>query len=149
MRIVLDTNILARAATGPPGLADALLMQAVSPPHMLCVSAFLLSELVRVLRYPRVLKLHRLTNQEIDDYARDIQMASLVVDVSPSDIHVVVPSDPQDDPVVATAVLAQAQVLCTLDRHLHHEDVARYCANRGIQVMTDLQLLGFLRNPPP
>jgi putative PIN family toxin of toxin-antitoxin system len=148
MRIVLDTNVLARAATGPPGPADELLLRSVTPPNLLCVSAFLLAELGRVLRYPRVRNLHGMTEQQIDDYVGDIQMASLVVGVPPM-VDAVVPSDPNDDPIVATAVIAQAQVLSTLDRHLRSPTVISYCAARGIAVLTDLELLGRLRTGSP
>jgi predicted nucleic acid-binding protein len=81
MRIVLDTNILARAASGPPSPAAELLLRCISPPYVLCSSPFLLSELSRVLRYPRVSRLHGMTNEEIDVYVRNVQMASLVVDI--------------------------------------------------------------------
>ena len=146
MRIVLDTNVLARAASGPPGPADELLLRCVAPPYLLCLSPYLLSELSRVLRYPRVQRIHRMNIDGIDGYVRDLQMASLLVDVEPAAMDAVVASDPEDDPVVATAVMAKARVLCTLDRHLHQPVVLAYCAARGIEVATDLQLLKRIRS---
>ena len=51
MRILLDTNILARAAKPGEGPARAVLQKCLEDPHILLVSAFTLSELNRVLRY--------------------------------------------------------------------------------------------------
>lgn len=149
MRIVLDTNVLARAASGPPGLADELLLLCVAPPNLLCISPFMLAELARVLHYPRMRKVHGMTDVAIDDYIRELQMASLVVSVLPGDIDAVVPSDPKDDPIVATAVLSKAQILCTLDRHLHHAAVTTYCSDRGIAVLSDRELIHRLRGSTP
>jgi predicted nucleic acid-binding protein len=75
-------------------------------------------------------------------------MASLVVSV-PVTVDAIVPGDPNDDPIVATAVIAQAQVLSTLDRHLRSPSVVNYCAVRGIEVLTDLELLSHLRTGSP
>lgn len=57
----------------------------------------------------------------------------------------VVSADPDDDPIVATAVAGQAEVLCTRDRHLRTPAVRAYCSGQGIQVFTDLELLPLLR----
>ena len=149
MRIVLDTNILARAASGPPGPADDLLLRCVAPPQILCVSPFLLAELARVLRYPRVRKVHGMADEEIDAYVRDVQMASMIVSVPIEAVEAVVSSDPEDDPIVATAVAARADVLCTLDRHLRQQPVVAHCASKGIQILTDLELLQRLRSASP
>jgi len=149
MRIVLDTNVLARAASGPPGPAAELLLRCVSVPNLLCLSPYLLSELSRVLRYPRVRKIHGMPDEEIDGFVRDVQMASLVVTLAAENAEPVVAADPGDDPIVATAVAAKSQVLCTRDHHLRGEPVVRYCAARGIEVLTDLELLERLRQISP
>jgi putative PIN family toxin of toxin-antitoxin system len=148
MRVVLDTNILARAASGPPGLADALLRLCMAAPNLLCLSPFLLAELSRALRYPRVRKIHGMSDHEVDQYIGDLQAGSLVV-IPPGPLDAVVSSDPDDDPVVATAVAAQSVALCTLDRYLHQQVVIDYCARRGIEVTTDIQLLHRLRTATP
>jgi predicted nucleic acid-binding protein len=63
----------------------------------------------------------------------------------------VVSADPDDDPVLATASLGQAEVLCTRDHHLHSAAVKEYCSNHGIQILTDIEVLQILRaaaSPP-
>ena len=82
----------------------------------------------------------------------DSNTASLVVTLPGTVSASVVPHDPQDNPVVATAVAGQAEVLCTRDHHLLHPDVVAYCAQHKIQVLGDLELLRQLRAqvvPPP
>jgi predicted nucleic acid-binding protein len=145
MRVVLDTNILARAARGGSSPAAAVL-QLILPPHLLIVSPFLLSELARLPRYPRVQWLHGLAEPGADAYMQRLQSGALLVNpqvASPS----IVPHDPKADPVIATAVAGQAEVLCTLDRHFRHPDVQAYCTAKGIRTLSDVQLLPLLRGP--
>lgn len=53
MRVLLDTNVLVSAITRRDGPAREL-TRLMTGPHVLVTSAFLLSELQRVLAYPRV-----------------------------------------------------------------------------------------------
>jgi putative PIN family toxin of toxin-antitoxin system len=64
-KIVLDTNIIVRAVASPSGLASELLRRTISDRNLLCTSNFMLAELDRVLRYPRVRKIHGLFDTEI------------------------------------------------------------------------------------
>ena len=61
----------------------------------------------------------------------------------------VVSHDPNDDPIIATALAGPADVLCTLDRHMHHASVRSFCAAQGIRVLTDIELLSVLRAIEP
>jgi predicted nucleic acid-binding protein len=58
----------------------------------------------------------------------------------------VIPKDPDDDPVLATAALGKAEVVCTLDRHFHTDEVKAYAAGHGFKIMTDAELLELLRS---
>ena len=49
MRIVLDTNVLVRAAANEEGLAGRLLQEISAVPHVLVTSPYVLSEIARVL----------------------------------------------------------------------------------------------------
>lgn len=144
MRIVLDTNILVRAANPFRGPAKELLDFCQSEPHVLCLSDFLLTELNRVLKYEHLRPKHQLTDAGIDRYVADIRKAGHVIDVEPAFV-IAVTMDPDDDAIVATAVVAGADVLCTLDRHLHAPPVIAYCEARGIDVMSDADLLQRMR----
>jgi putative PIN family toxin of toxin-antitoxin system len=145
MRVVLDTNILARPSFSAAGPATELLERLQAAEHLLIVSEFILSELDRVLRYPRLVALHGFNDAEISRYVADIETASLFVDVAAKDVIPVIAHDPDDDPVIATAVVGKADVLCSLDRHLRRAEVRDYCTRFGIRVLTDVELLGELR----
>lgn len=145
MRVVIDTNVLARAVRGGTGPAAELLAIVMVPPHTFILSPFLLSELARVLRYPRMRKLHQLDDAQLDTYVQSLQTAALVVNPPAAAAGTVVSTDPDDDPVIATAVAGQAEVLCTLDRHLRTQVVRAYCSNHGIQILTDIELLQLIR----
>ncbi|HEV3259533.1 MAG TPA: hypothetical protein VG013_21890 [Gemmataceae bacterium] len=54
MRIVLDSNVLARTAPGKTGTAREVVLRVTQLPHSLILSAALLTELARVLQYPRL-----------------------------------------------------------------------------------------------
>lgn len=56
MHIVLDTNVLAIAATPTSGAARELLRRCVKSPHVIAISECLLSEVSRMLRYARMRK---------------------------------------------------------------------------------------------
>jgi putative PIN family toxin of toxin-antitoxin system len=145
MRVVLDTNVLARAVRGGTSPAAEVLRLVMVPPHIFVLSPFLLSELSRVLRYPRLRKLHKLDDAKIDAYVQSVQSASLLVNPPAAAAAAKISTDPDDDPVIATAVDGQAEVLCTRDRHLHHPTARAYCMSHGVQVLTDIELLQVLR----
>ena len=57
----------------------------------------------------------------------------------------VVRNDPDDDPVVYTAVDGRTEVLCTRDADFYVPEVIAFCRQRGIEIMTDVELLRKLR----
>jgi predicted nucleic acid-binding protein len=65
MRVVLDTNILARAAGSRGGPAGEL-FERICGGQVLVVSPELLAELARVLNYDRVRRMHRLSDAETE-----------------------------------------------------------------------------------
>lgn len=139
MRIVLDSNILARAASGPPSPAAELLLRALRSPYTICISPVLLDELNRILRYDRVRKMHRMQDSEIDAYLDNLRLSCLIVE--PEKPTVGISTDPDDDWVIATAVRSESKVICTLDRHLKTPAVISYCQQRGIEILSDTELL--------
>ena len=144
MRIVLDTNVLARALSGPRGPAGELLRR-VHSPHVLVLSFPLLDELARVLRYERLRRIHGLGDDLLNLFLVQLQSAGVVVDVAKGASHGVVAHDLDDDFLIATARAGNAEVICTLDRHLHRPNVVQYCEERGIRIMSDIELLQTLR----
>ncbi len=118
MRIVLDTNILVWAHAKARGPARSLLLTIVSSPeHKLLLSPFLFQELERVLGYARLREVAKLTSEEVDEYLKHLRAESISEMIFPGPVPPVVAADPADDPVLHTAVVGRADVLCTLERH--------------------------------
>jgi predicted nucleic acid-binding protein len=65
--------------------------------------------------------------------------------VVPAEGPPLVLKDPNDDPVVYTALAGGADVLCTVDRQFCEPNVLSFCARYDIQVMTVVELLQALR----
>lgn len=121
MRAVLDTNILTRVASSPFGPAGEV-YDLVRTHHLSVTSIPLLMELKRVLAYPRLRRLHGLNDEKVIRFVFSVATASLVVSL-PDFIERVVPDDPDDDLLVATAIAGSTDVLCTRNRHLYHPNV--------------------------
>ncbi|BDC48771.1 hypothetical protein F183_A10870 [Bryobacterales bacterium F-183] len=143
MRIGIDTAILIRAHEKAAGPARELLLVLRETGHALILSSYVLDEVARVLHYPRLQKLFSLTEQEID---RHLAMLRSMADiVEPASGPPIVLEDPEDDPVVYTAIAGDADILCTVDKHFYALNVLAFCARHKIRVMTDVQLLRLLR----
>jgi uncharacterized protein len=142
VRFTLDSNILVRAATSPRGPALRLLDVVLST-HTLVLSRFILEEVERVLLYPRIQARYRITPEEAARFAGSLADASHLVE--PVVIRPMVLSDPNDDPVLYTAVDGKADILCTRNsRHFAAPEIRSFCAERGIRVMTDVDVLRHL-----
>jgi putative PIN family toxin of toxin-antitoxin system len=146
VRAVLDSNILARAAKPSTGPAREVLTRVRTPPHCLVASPFLLNELERVLNYPRLRALHGLSPEEIRAFVEELYQLAEVVQPPAGTSAEPISRDPDDNPILQAAVLGRANVLCTLDRHFRDPAVLQYCAEHGIQVMSDIELLQRLRD---
>ena len=105
----------------------------------------MLAELDRVLRYPRVRKIHGLSDTEIEDLVRSIQQVALVVEVDAAK-SVRVTRDKDDDPVIETAIRSNANYLCSIDKDIGSTDVVDHCKAVGVKVVTDTVLIEILRN---
>jgi putative PIN family toxin of toxin-antitoxin system len=142
VRVVLDTGVLVRANAKSLGPARVALNAILGGPHQLILSEFILDETARVMRYPRLLTRHGLSEQEIEEHIDFLRRISELVDVVIAEP--VVLSDPDDDPVIYTALDGRADVLCTLDRHFFQAGVIQFCRTRDIAVMTDVDFLRLL-----
>ena len=145
MRAVLDTNVLVRATKSGKGPARELLLCFQSSGHVLLLSTWMLEELRRVLRYPRLAAQHRLTPMELEEFVTGLSQVAEMVQLPEASGEVSITTDPEDMPVLQTAILGAAQVLCTLDRHFYSPTVRAYCGQHGLEVVEDAELLSRLR----
>jgi predicted nucleic acid-binding protein len=104
----------------------------------------LLAELSEVLGYEWVRRVNQRSDLDIEEFVGSVEGGAVLVPL-PNPVPRVVPGDPDDDPVVATAVAGRADVICTLDRHLYQPEVRAYCRERMIEIMGDAELLARLR----
>jgi putative PIN family toxin of toxin-antitoxin system len=110
---------------------------------VIITSPFLLREVERALAYPRLQRLWRLTLQDIQEHVQFLLEISELV--HPIIEAPVVLNDPNDDPVVYTAIHGKADVLCTLDRDFYEPEVVAFCRQRGVSVLDDVELLQKLK----
>ena len=146
MRIVLDSAILVRANQRAVGPARALLLELLDRGHRLILSASVLDEVDRVLHYPRLLKRFGMTDAEITQFVTFLAASGEIVEV---DEALTAPiRDPEDVHILQTAIDGKADYLCTLDGHFWETPVVTFCSNRGITVISDLDLLRLVREAP-
>lgn len=144
MRVVLDTTILVRANDSSTGLARQLLLTLLQAGHTLLVSGEMLYETARVLRYPRFRKFHTLTEEGVYHYIAFLQHVAEIVTLDPT---MMVPIRDLNDVIVAqTAILGEANILCTLDEDFYDPRTRSFLERFGISVMNDVELIHQLRN---
>lgn len=143
MRIVLDTAILVRAHDGATGLARDLLLRLVGSDHALLISDEMLYELAKVLRYPRMLALHGLSEGRICDYIGFLRRTTEVI--RPNPLLVTPIRDINDTVVMQTAIIGEADVLCTRDQDFFEPPAEPFLRRAGIAVLDDIALMQRLR----
>ena len=98
-----------------------------------------------MLHYPRLQAQYGLTLQEIRAFVENLQQLAEVVNDPPTDQETSLGTDPDDNPILRAAALGRAEAICTRDRHFQHPAVKQYCDERGVRVLTDIELLQLLR----
>lgn len=143
MRIVLDTAILVRGHGSPTGLAADLLVRIVESEHILLLSNEMLFELAKVLRYPRLMELHGLSEGRIYDYIGFLREAAEIV--TPDPLLITPIRDANDAVVLQTAVIGEADILCTRDHDFFEPPAEAFLRKAGISVLDDVALMQRLR----
>jgi uncharacterized protein len=147
MRILLDTNLLVRAAITPNGLARRLLERIEKDEnHVLIVSSHLLTEVADVLRRPRIRARWPLSDEDIAQYCRYLARIGREVPIRPIAPAI---SDPKDQPVIEAAIAADAEAICTSDSHFYQSPAKEFLAERGITVLADTAVLLLLESAKP
>jgi len=144
VKIVLDTTILVRANEHTHGLARELLTSILESEHTLLVSNEMLHELASVLRYPRLRAFYGLTENLVFDYIVFLRRSSEIVTLDPL---VTAPiRDVNDIIVMQTAIIGEADILCTKDEDSFEKPASEYLGKMGIAVLDDIALMQRLRS---
>ena len=113
-------------------------------PHTLILSQAILTEVDRVLRYQHLQARWDLSESAIKRYVEFLEKFGIVVDLSLHSMPRVV-ADPDDDPILWTAIAGRADVLCTRDAAFRAPKVLEVCAAHGIRILDDIELIRELR----
>jgi len=143
MRVVLDSSILVRAFRSPGGIAYNLLFAIISGDHKLILSGEMLHEVAKVLRFPRMMQDHRRNEETIYNFIGLLTEAAEIVQIDPL-IHASI-RDYSDIVVLQTVILGDAEVICAGDRDFFEPPASIFLASRGIEVLTDAQLMQKLK----
>lgn len=113
MRVVLDTNVLLSTLISPGSVPDRIYRAWEEGRFELVTSEWQLGELRRATRYPKLRKYVK--PHEAGTMVRGIRREALVLERLPA---VGLAPDPDDDPLLATALAGEAGYLVTGDRGL-------------------------------
>jgi putative PIN family toxin of toxin-antitoxin system len=139
VRIVLESNVLVRAFVSSHGLARDLLLAILSSEHTLILSNEMLFEVARVLRYPRLMAFHGENEEAVYNFVGWLRAAADIIALDPL-IRAPI-RDRNDIIVLQTALIGEADVLCTGDRDFFEPPASFFLASCGIDVLTDAQLM--------
>lgn len=134
---------MVRANEHSHGLARDLLTSIVKSKHTVLLSNEMLHELARVLRYPRLQAFYDLTEDLVYDYIAFLRRSAEIVTLSP---FVTAPIRDVNDVIVAqTAIIGEADILCTKDEDFFEKPAGEYLNKMGIVVLDDIALMRRLR----
>lgn len=114
MRAVLDPNVIVSATLSRSGTPANVLRAWLEGAYEMVVSPSLLSELERVLNYPKIAR--RVTRREADQLLDLLRRQAQPVD-DPEDPPAIKSPDPDDDYLISLAGAARA-VIVSGDTHL-------------------------------
>lgn len=138
MKVVLDANVLVSAMISRRGAPRQIIDLWREEAFELLTSDAILDELARVLRYPRIAALHKLTDAEVVEFLALLREESR--DVGPTE-RINVSPDETDNRYIECAVAGEADYLVTGDKH-HLLPVGEY---RGIPIIEPAVFLSLLR----
>lgn len=113
MRVVLDTNVLLSGLMYPGSVPGKVVRAWREASLELVLTAEQLTEIGRVLNYPKIRKILKWDRATIESFLKQLYLRSELVDIA--DIVVSVPEDPDDNFILAALIASQAEYLVTGD----------------------------------
>lgn len=116
MKVVLDTNVLLSGLMYPRGTPGRVVHAWREGRFDLVMSREQLTEIARVLSYPKIRRVLRWDRTVIERFLKQLYLRSVMVDID--GVTATVPLDPQDAPILASLLAAKADYLVTGDSDL-------------------------------
>ena len=116
MKVVLDANIYVSSLINTQGNPKQIVAQWEQGRFDVLVSASIIDEIGRVLRYPRIVKRHRQDERSIQRFLE--LLSSQAVMVEPTVILDVIKEDQSDNRYLECAIEGKAQFIISGDKHL-------------------------------
>ncbi len=136
-RAVLDANVLVSAILSPKGMPAKVLTAWRTEAFHLVLSEATLDEIDRVLRYPRIVRRHRWSDERLQNLIDDLARLAIM---TPGAVHFkVIAEDPPDDRYLECAIEGEAEYIVSGDQHLL--ELGEY---QGIRIVTPQAFLDVL-----
>ncbi len=116
MKIVLDSNVFLSGLASPQSTPGRIIAAWESHNFNIVTSEFQLAELARVMAYPKVRKFLKWDDAVIQTFIRQLCLRVEIIDIAAASVQV--PADPDDSPILATLIVAQANFLVSGDKDL-------------------------------
>jgi len=116
MRAVLDTNLWISGILLPKSKAGQIIKAGFEEAFTIITSEHILSEIKKLLAHPKIQKIRKRTEEEIDAYIFESQIFSEYLVENPIVFHV--ERDPKDSAVLSTLLNSDAEYLITGDEAL-------------------------------
>ncbi len=116
MKVVIDTNVLLSGLMRPEGVPGRIVSAWDEAQFEIALSVEQLAEIGRVLAYPKIRRVLKWDDRRIEQFIRQIYVRAEIVELDPTMVEV--PRDPDDAPILATLVAADADILVTGDEDL-------------------------------
>jgi uncharacterized protein len=129
IRAVLDANVFVSAVLNPAGTPARLYTLWHEGRFAVLISAAILEEVARVLRYPKIAERHGWSEWQLRAFIEDI--VYLAISTPGALTLTVIEDDPADNRYLECAVEGQAEVLVTGDRLL-----LNLGAYQGVNILT-------------
>lgn len=139
MRIVLDANIFVSALVNTQGNPKRILDLWEQGAIDVLVSAPIIDEIGRVLRYPRIVKRHKQNEQAIQRFL-DL-LSSEAVRVEPVEVLEAVQEDATDNRYLECAIEGRARYIISGDKHILN--LGQY---RGIVILSPAAFVTLLES---
>lgn len=116
MKIVLDSNVLLSGLASPWNSPGKIIAAWDNHSFDIVMSEFQLAEIARVMVYPKVRKLLKWDDGQIQAFIRQLCLRVEVVDIA--GVFAQVPTDPNDSAILASLIAAKADFLISGDKDL-------------------------------